>query len=746
MHRLKSPFVALLTMLLVAGPLFGQVSQIDPNDAFQITTPTVWERSQGLAENDPTVEFEFHHGIQSGEDQPAPVEQVDDQILLFGEDRVVSLDRGTLTMAWEVVLPFWADSAHRSYVLDGLSSENSRHVIIGNNSVHAMIDIGTGTLEWVQEKPYGEFTSNYDEIGTGLVLFYQETDDFRYVSAHLLNATNGEILSVFPETGRPSIEAFGSFYIAETDYEVFAASSTSGERLWSFPLPNDDADVILAEDIILIHNDQELTGLDTATGQEMWLLYLQPDSWIADNSSTIALVMSEGEVASIDLLTGLELQRMPTLMGDNWQPYLRGDRFLNPDERGIALIDMRTGEEVWRLAGPAGDFNMFSQDLEGQLVIQSDAGTFAVIDATTGDLLWQAEGAVLDSLDWTSILWTSGSDIALSDAKDGSKRWGYTTPEPIGDAHSGYGYVVLITATMIMWLDDETGELVQEKPRMAEWEEIQPAGRLFFVSNTDGVTMYDPASGQQWELRGAMYRNNLGWGSEGDYFTVSFGEYQEEGHFWLFRLSTGELIWDNIAEDETAGLYDSEDGVVFVYDETYAGSGDGTIRRLDPNGTVAWEAHVNGSVTSLSRHEDHGKIVLTLEYGTLVLDETTGETVMLTDISGDPGMNTAPLFYAWVQFAQGRIFEPGMTVSRVYRTADALPEVLKEDTELRGAPNANAVERGTFQAGTEVTRTGNERAGTDDLWLEVTIDGVTGWVPRESLTDAAPSATATPSG
>jgi hypothetical protein len=101
MHRLKSPFVAFLAMLILAGPLLGRVTRVDPNDAYQITTPSAWERSQGLAGNETTVELEFVHGVQPGENQLPPLEQLEDQVLLFGEDRVASLDQETLTISWE---------------------------------------------------------------------------------------------------------------------------------------------------------------------------------------------------------------------------------------------------------------------------------------------------------------------------------------------------------------------------------------------------------------------------------------------------------------------------------------------------------------------------------------------------------------------------------------------------------------------------------------------------------------------
>jgi hypothetical protein len=136
------------------------------------------------------------------------------------------------------------------------------------------------------------------------------------------------------------------------------------------------------------------------------MLYAQSDYSLAAINSSIALLMYDNEIVPIDMQTGLQLQAIPMLSDDNWQPHLLGDRMLNHDERGVALIDPSTGEEVWRLDGPTEER---SRAFMGhQMIVHTSSGAFAVISPITGDIIWRGDGFVLDTLDDARLLWNSG--------------------------------------------------------------------------------------------------------------------------------------------------------------------------------------------------------------------------------------------------------------------------------------------------------------------------------------------------
>ncbi len=737
MHRTRGPLIITVALLLFVAPVFGRVTQTDPNDPYQISTPSAWERSQGLSENQPVVEFEFLHGVQFDENQRAPVEQLQDQILLFGEDRVSGLDRETLILKWDTQLPTWIDHAQRSSVLHGLIGEDSRHVIVGNSYTHSMINIETGEIVWTQEKTYPEPSLGVSMIGEQFLLHEQE-NSYGDRLFEVIDAQTGEFLAQIFSSGYPETRAYENYFVAEAQDHLFAASPDTDEMHWVYYLRDSGSYVYLLQEVILVLNNEEIIGIDPATGHEIWLLYVPSGDYsLAETSESVALLRYEQMIISIDLQTGLQLQSFPVTSEGGWWPTLRNNRFINLDERGVTLVDAITSEEIWRLNGAAEWFEPFMQD-EYTIIVQTSAGQFAILDSATLDLKWSGQGFVQEHSE-TSLLRVDNEtdEVALLDISTGAEIWAYTFSHSETEVYAGYGYVVLTSPSTITWLEELTGEIVQQVDRSPEWAELRPAGRVFFVSDETSITLHDPLSGQSWELQDATYQGNLGWGSAGDYLFISFSEPDEKRRFWLFHLDTGEATWTNVQADDWTYVYSEEDGIVFTHD-------DGVVRRLNPDGTQDWETPINKEITSLTRRAEQGKLVIHFEWGIQVLDEATGETVLTTDTFNDPGMNTTPIYYASVQVAPGRIFEPGMTVSRVYRTADALPEVLAEDTVLRGAPNTEAVERGTFAAGTEVTRTGNERSGTDGPWLEVSIEGTTGWVPREALIEQQPLTDATP--
>lgn len=739
MHRLKSPLAALLVMLLLTGPLLGRITQIDPTDPYQVSTPSPWERSQGLAPDQPTIELEFHHGVQLRDDPRTPLRKLEDQVLLFSESRVVSLNRETLAINWDIELPMWADVAQVSEILDGLTGEESRHVIVGNDTSHAMIDVDTGLLEWHESKPTDAASTEYKSISRGLLL-HEQTDEYDDRIFQVLDGSSGEILTVVNVEYPPTSKDFGEFAVIDGDYEVFAMSSDTGEVLWSRPFSKGNQYAVAGERVTILAADDEILALDSSTGQELWLVYVRPGYNIRTINSSMVALEYQDQLVSFDLETGLAIQTLPHDQDGGLDLRILGERVFHTDGSGVAVHDLRSGTEVWRVDAPVYDIEQHNDP--GWAAVDSSSGEHAVYDTTTGDLLWRGIGSLGKVTD-ESLLRLTSDEVALLDALTGEAIWGYVTTEPTRPVSITSKYVVLATGRQFLWLDAKTGHIVQQAERHADDGNFWIAGRAVFEFNDNGVTLRDPVSGQDWELTDPQYEQYITWGYDGDFLYVAFGEFSENGRLWVFELSTGRIIWSDVVIEDWSDLSGS-DGVAIVYERSTPDSRVGLLRRLDPDGTIAWETPIQGDVNFVARSAEQRSVLVSLGLGLIVLDAESGEVILQTDTSNDVGENWTPGSSDWILVADGLVFEPGMTVSRVYRTSAAPAEALAEDTVLRGAPSAESIERGTFAAGTHVTRTGNERSGTNGRWLEIIVDGTTGWVPREALIDTEPIDVATP--
>lgn len=734
MHRLKSPLVALIALLVLVGPLFGRVSQIDPNDPFQISTPTAYERSR--QETIPVAEpvHRFSHDQNSDGSGPYRHYTVGDDILLSSLTTVEYIQRSTLTEVWE------HQSSFEIVSINVLSSDTKQRIMLSGESTCTFLDAVDGSTVWEnQDCPSGNFSLLED----GSLRHHYSANEERVLRR--LDMETGEeqwSYSYLPNINQASHSSTATspdnrvYYVATLD-SIQAISLESGEVLWSTPLVAEQG-IILLDSHLLVLRNSEIIAIDASSGAEVWFSFMEPGyntqaGWGQPETGEKLLIAVGSAITVLDVTTGLEITRyddanvVATRYSDAEGQTVFPEAFMLRVGSDAVGINWETLNQNWIVTN-AGSPSSYGNYNEIQLMTTSDGRTL-VIDIHTGKSL-----RIVDSTDISSanngsvILFRHDQRIEAYDTVNKQRLWVYNTSGEIRRWTNNSEFVTLTTRYEVDLVNVNTGRLLKQISHPDVWESYRITSRFMLYWDGSSVTIVHSSSGSNTRIHGIYNFDEVSIASSGD--------------TWYFRDSLSITL---ISGDSGKQLYsgdlpvdiDTFDGEFVLLSQQNDVS---TLSLIDTTGTLRWEREVPTAYSSVLYYPEYNKVLLRARTNALMVDAQTGDVIMEIPVAYDPDGNNDTLTLSPAE----AVLISSDAESAIYEVPAPDNPQLAETTTLRGAPSTSGVERATYPAGTEVFPTGNTQERSDGVWIELRIDEVTGWVHSDSLAGSGLTPMASP--
>ncbi len=732
MHRMKSPFVALLAMLILAGPLLGKVTQTDPNDALQVSTPSAWERSrqETIPVAEPVARFD-HSGIPDN----SSMEQrryLGDNLILASPEQLAYVDTLTMTVRWQF------DPAYDIVRYSVLNADANPQILVSGETTCTLINVESNNVVWQQpDCPSGGFTL----LDNGSIL--HRSADEAVITARLLEAETGEELWAYTYTtnldlSRPNaLSSDQAVLYAITTESVEALSLTTGDVVWTAPITV-QVDVMLLEDHVLVLQNEEIIALDPVSGDELWLSFLEPgyfinNDWAQPGTNEKLIITQPSSVVILNLSTGLEVARFEDAVVSATQYMDASGEYVYPDVFVLRIandavgIDWATLEEAWRVSNTGDLFIQWTYN-DVQMLTTPDSRTL-LVDIHTGELL-----LTLDTTDYNSaqdgeiILFLQEQSIRAYDTVNRRTLWTYSPPEELRRWNTTSDHVAVTTPYQVYLLDARTGEIVEQRSHPDTWESYRLSSRFIYYWDGFNVTAVHHITGATTTHEGIYTFDDL---SISSHENISILRYNTT--VTLLDNTTGEFVFstDNVL-DRHAG---NGEITLLTSDDDHH-----TVQLVESSGTVRWARDVSSDFAYVWFYPDDNKVILRARTNALVLDAQTGDIIMEIPVAYDPEGENDALYIS----PANAILVGSYNETVIYQVPAQRVAELVDETTIRAAPSASGVERGTFPAGTPVFPTGNERQRSDGLWIEVRVEDVTGWVRQDSVTGLPATPVASP--
>lgn len=732
MHRFKSPLLALIALLIVAGPLAGRVTQIDPTDPLQISTPTAWERSR--QETIPMAEpvYQFSHSGISEDSGLRSQYFIGENPLLASPTELALVQRSTMTVLWNVQPEFeimWIDT------FTGDDSPLNPRIAIHGETTCALLDASNGDLIWENtDCPYGGMsphdkgaflhTSTVDDQHT-MRLLDEETGEERWTYTYQLNQDIGSMVRYSNDQQ--------VMLIATVD-SIDAVAIDTGEVVWTAPIAIERG-LIQLESYLLVLRNEEIIALDKATGAEIWFSYMEPDystrqSWVQPHTEEKLLISVGDSISILETATGLEIDRYldAEVAITEVQDSAVRDVFTLRIGNDSVSVDWVTLKEIWRVNG-GGSPQLHHLSNSQVLILTTGNGRTLLIDPQTGEQLKNSETTALSSAgDGDIILLPSETHVDAYDTVAQRSLWRFTPPDGVGLWNTTSDHVIISNQRFVYVIDVNTGEVISETPHPDGSQRYILNSRFVFHWDGSTVTGTHHLTKTKQTFHGIYVLEQLTLSGSGNVLEARYGSTmtlldRESGK----RLFSGDLPIDYRSD---AGEY-----VMLMGDDTNQ-----HVQFVEATGGIRWSIDVPSEFVRIQYLTAENKVLLQARTRALLIDAQTGEIIMELPIAYDADGDNDSLYFSEVDAVLVR----SDYASAIYQVPAPSVAQFIDETIVRGAPSATGVERAIFPAGTPVMPTGNVQERSDGVWIEVTVKDITGWVHEDDLSGWSPSPEATP--
>ncbi len=451
-----------------------------------------------------------------------------------------------------------------------------------------------------------------------------------------------------------------------------AISAESGEVVWSFP------------------------------GQASWWSPITiDDSTIFVSSALVGYDFHHSEYHALDLHTGEErwrynlegAVRTVTVVTDSIVLFVSSpaDSY-GPGEYATYALNKESGELLWSLPYSVSINDSFTGSgqifLSNGLIIHAGDPGLTAIDVATGQNVWQAPDTYIPVAAQGDLL------IAISDTfvsgfvnSTGEERWRLQSQYSwIG----WYGQTILLRSNHgpeVICLDPATGQTI-------------------WVNRLDGIPAGSIIANH------AIYQYLAPMDESGGFLSIC-----------AVDPVSGQIIWQERAEEGGSELR-WNDGFLFSL------GGDTTLSMRDAaSGQLIWSVFVD-------EFPNHAQMTPTADvafvysaYGDMyALNNADGQTLFTLDLPGGStdGPTVGDGIWVFGSYDNGPITALGnLPLMRI-----------SQDTTMRGAPHPVGVAQQQVGAGATGEYTGITESHEGLSWYEVTIDGVTGWIPQDAIDPA----------
>lgn len=716
MQRLRSPLIALLAAMVLVGPLAGRVTEIDPADPLQVSTPRPLSSQPNRSILQATALWEFDHGSRGQNPELSPVMSLGDHLLLTAPTRLVLLDALTGDEVWDTPLPF----AMKRVIWTDENEAGDTFLFIGNDDHAAKIALDSGQVLWTTEIPNittgfwfhdtyvvsastidGKTAIDIRDHNTGLVLWSQRgLDNFRLDVSHMV-IVRDSILSV--------------------------VDLHTGIKLWSQDYTG-LMDIEITDNRVVVFSGNELSVRNIETGNELWLNLTEPGySWRIHPSGSWLIILDKQGVRVIEMATGLEVwaQSASTMV-----TMLESTVVLGHNEE-LRAFEMSTGIEQWNL--DTGNLSTLQvTDTGNTRWIELETGGIVILNIDTGDVLFSAEVGHEHRTERNTHIFEVNGEIVAIDTNRGTVLWSHAATTEIATLSLSERSVIYADSSGdVTTIDVLTGEaVIRFKVDSVGVGRLGTRGEYILRSDGNEVVIFNARSG---EKMGSM--------PESDVSDISLVNNRETklllGHKSIAVLdSTGRRIAYQKQIVSGHLIVQREGASVGLVQQAFGSIG--MIKAWDGSGYLRWELIFDDTVYGIRQTLDQATIAVQFANSVLVLDATTGKPLWEAPVPYSDSIES------WSMLTSSGLLLHTNGQTTFYGPPNAL--ILSVETVLQGAPNIESVSRGTLLAGSEVLPTGNVRERGDGLWLEVSIDGVTGWVHEDALDSPAATPVATPTG
>lgn len=255
---------------------------------------------------------------------------------------------------------------------------------------------------------YGARGDNLSEpfIGKDLIFF---GEDCHGVVA--LDSRTGKEVRRFPTDGAvnfsPCVDDRGRLFCADSEGQVYAFDSGSGDLLWKKDLGAPSEKVLVVDNMVIIRDSEgRIYGLDGDRGKKKWSFktggcqYYRP---IEGGSSGLIYTRRENELntlLAIDVQKGKLRWQMDTERWIKFYSSHDGTLYLGAG-KNLSAINGATGEKKWEIVSPGDDFSyppavgpdghlfVHNEFTEGQYDLSNpDLDAVLSIEPQSGDIDW----------------------------------------------------------------------------------------------------------------------------------------------------------------------------------------------------------------------------------------------------------------------------------------------------------------------------------------------------------------------
>lgn len=271
-------------------------------------------------------------------------------------------------------------------------------------------------------------------------------------------------------------------------------------------------------------------------------------------------------------------------------------------------------------------------------------------------------------------------------------------------------------------LDSAAGEVRWRFP-LNGWDFDPVVARgLVFGSNEGGISAVDLATGQE------QWRSSSASGVAAVVDTMVLAA--EASHLSGIDLETGQELWRHSLQNveiRGAGVSDTHFFILgFIMDEN--GNVDAEIQAIDiATGGLLWMYSLGENLhfwgTEMRIVDDQMIVKIgDPQNQLLVIDIATGLKTWeyrgyITEVYPVAVDHNLYFVHDSELFAIGNLLDP----------------VLISDVTLRAAPAASGLERGTASAGDAIDHVGARSESDGELWVEISVGGVSGWIPASAI-------------
>lgn len=357
----------------------------------------------------------------------------------------------------------------------------------------------------------------------------------------------------------------------------------------------------------------------------------------------------------------------------------------------LTALDLFTAQEIWN----ADKYGTLSDPVlgDGAVFVGDEESSVYAFEAATGRERWRTSIAgdpntgVAAIVDQTLFLPGLYESLYAIDTTTGNERWSVQARliHQLGGAIVvGNDTVFASTESEILAINADSGE--------TRWTSANFHARalgndtLFAVGGENGAnTLHalDPASGSEhWRITLDQGLAELAVNDDSVFVSTSnYADNTPRGALTASKVDSGEEIWRFETESPVSSPLIVDEFVI-----AFCGTGG----------------------------FDDGELV--------ALDSATGEERWRLPT---PGRVHSPIFVNGLVILRGK-----------YMTAFGnliLPTKLRHDTVLRGTPSTIGINREAVSAGAKIDQVGAREETDGDIWVTVTVGGVTGWIPLDAI-------------